>query len=123
MAEAKSYDLPLSHPRFKEKQDQGKDYEFWVEENVLNECFAGMKMNATVLTLDSGILILDDVKEVFCSFYKWIPNELWVDNKPPKFRLLNKEGLPTGEDETNREDGQRLEDELDKGDMSDDFSE
>lgn len=121
IADFKEYDLPKDkYPSGKlPKPDISKEYEVWVEDEVLNQCFVGMKIDATILTLTSGIVILDEVREVFCSFYKWIPNELWAERKFPKFRLLKK-ALPDvdGEEYANRGDqGQELE----KGEVSDDF--
>lgn len=59
----------------------GQTFEFWVEERVLEECFLGMKMDAEVIMLGSGIVILDEVHTVMCSFYTWLTNELLVDRK------------------------------------------
>ncbi|EDU41989.1 conserved hypothetical protein [Pyrenophora tritici-repentis Pt-1C-BFP] len=52
-----------------------KDYEFWLEEDILEDCFIGLKINADILVLP-GLTILDEVKDCMCSFYTWIPNEL-----------------------------------------------
>ncbi|KAJ4379833.1 hypothetical protein N0V86_005017 [Didymella sp. IMI 355093] len=80
------------------KVDQGGRLEFWVEECVLHECFVGMKMDASIITLEGGIAILDQVKQTHCSFYTWLPNELWMDNKPKDVRWLAK-GLPHYEED------------------------
>ncbi|KAF1924284.1 uncharacterized protein M421DRAFT_8932 [Didymella exigua CBS 183.55] len=79
------------------KLDQGREFEFWAEEHVLNACFIGMKMDASVVTLEGGIVVLDDVKQTHCSFYSWLPNEFWMDNKPKAVRWLAK-GLPDYEE-------------------------
>lgn len=93
------WDLPQGkYPDAKPlKVDQGKEFEFWVEENVLSECFLGMKIDATIITLEGGFTILDDVKQTHCSFYTWLPNELWMENKPKELRWLAK-GLPEHEE-------------------------
>jgi len=77
---------------------EGKEYEFWVEDQVLGECFAGMKMDARILTLEAGITILDDVRETMCSFYKWLPNELWMQ-RHPKEVVIRAKVLPGDDDE------------------------
>ncbi|KAF2631273.1 hypothetical protein BU25DRAFT_418872 [Macroventuria anomochaeta] len=89
------WDLPKDkYPNGKpHKVDQGREFEFWVEESVLNECFIGMKIDASVITLEGGIIILDEVKQTHCSFYTWLPNELWMENKPKEVRWRAK-GLP-----------------------------
>jgi hypothetical protein len=69
---------------------EGHTYEFWVEERLLEECFLGMKMDATIMELESGIMILDEVKQIMCSFFTWLPNELWMDRKPKELRWLAK---------------------------------
>jgi hypothetical protein len=76
----------------------GKEYQFWVEERVLSECFLGMKIDARVLTLTGGITILDEIRETMCSFFTWLPNELWMDRKPREVRWLAK-GLAVDEEE------------------------
>lgn len=91
------------------KVDQGREFEFWVEERVLNECFVGMKIDASIITLEGDINILDEVKQTHCSFFTWLPNELWMDNKPKELRWLAK-GLPDYEEDVEingvRKDGQ-----------------
>jgi hypothetical protein len=86
------WDLPKDkYPDGKPRSvDGGREFKFWVEENVLNECFVGMKIDASIITLESGITILDEVKQTHCSFYKWLPNELWMKNKPKNVRWLAK---------------------------------
>lgn len=98
--ECDEWDLPKDkHPSGKpERAGAGRDYEFWVEESVLNECFPGMKMDVTILTLDGGITILDEVHESMCSFFTWLPNELWMERKPKEVRWLKK-GLPADDDD------------------------
>jgi hypothetical protein len=75
-----------------------RDYEFWVEESVLKECFIGMKMDVTVITLGGDMVILDEVHECMCSFFTWLPNELWMAKKPTEVRWLKK-GFPGDDDE------------------------
>lgn len=86
------YDLPKHrYPTGRlPKIQEGKQYEFWIEERVLEECFVGMKLDVRVLTLDSGITVLDDVREVMCSFYRWLPNELWMGRHPKEVVIRKK---------------------------------
>jgi hypothetical protein len=94
------WDLPQDkYPAGKPQQaSTGQDYEFWVEESVLQECFMGLKMEASILTLQGGITILDEVHETMCSFFTWLPNELWMGRKPKEVRWLKK-GLPGADDD------------------------
>ena len=92
------WDLPKDkHPDGKPHKVDQRQFEFWVEENVLKECFVGMKIDAGIITLEGGITILDEVKQTHCSFYTWLPNELWMENKPKEVRWLAK-GLPDYEE-------------------------
>lgn len=75
-----------------------RQYEFWVEESILEGCFVGLKIDAKVLTLEGGITILDEVHETMCSFFTFLPNELWMERKPREVRWLPK-GLPDDEAE------------------------
>ncbi|CAN9105472.1 hypothetical protein CC77DRAFT_1020756 [Alternaria alternata] len=96
------YDLPKDKTKYPNgkprKAGNGKEYEFWIEESILEDCFVGLKMDATILLLSGGLTILDDIKETMCSFYTWIPNELWMERKPKEVRWLKK-GLGLDEDE------------------------
>lgn len=95
------WDLPRDkskYPNGKPHQaNEGKEYEFWVEESVLTECFVGMILDAKILTLEGGLTILDEVKEAMCSFFTWIPNELWMERKPKEVKWLTK-GMGLDED-------------------------
>jgi hypothetical protein len=107
------YDLP------KDKYPNGKphtagdsqEYEFWIEEDILRDCFVGMKMDASILVLSGGLTILDDVRETMCSFYVWLPNELWMERKPKEVRWLKK-GL--GLDDNDDDDGDEAKQIVDK---------
>ena len=94
------WDLPKDkYPDGKpQSANESKEYRFWVEESVLDECFIGMKMDARVLTLNGGMTILDEIRETMCSFFTWLPNELWMDRKPKKLRWLPR-GLAVDEEE------------------------
>ncbi|CAG5162673.1 uncharacterized protein ALTATR162_LOCUS6263 [Alternaria atra] len=96
------YDLPKDKNKYlngkPRKAGDGKEYEFWIEESVLKDCFVGLKMHANILLLSGGLAILDDIKETMCSFYTWIPNELWMERKPKEVRWLKK-GMGLDDDE------------------------
>jgi hypothetical protein len=104
---------------------KGGKLEFWIEDDVLSECFVGMEVEATVKTLVGGITVLDEVKEVMCSFNKWLPNELWAERKPPRFRLMKRWLEGTGEEAEadGKEGGKKGTEKVDDGEMSDDFEE
>lgn len=117
------WDLPtdkLKYPNGKpERTGDDIEYIFWVEESALSKCFMGMKMDAKVLTLESGLTILDDITEVMCSFFTWIPNELWMERKPKEVRWLKKALAVDEEEEVN--DNTAKEDGEGKGASDDEF--
>jgi hypothetical protein len=100
------WDLPKDkYPSGKpHRASAGQDYEFWVEDRVLKECFVGLKMDAEILELSEGITILDEVHETMTSFFTWLPNELWMDRKPKEVRWLKK-GLPGDDEAEEAEEG------------------
>ena len=63
-----------------------KTYEFWVDEEILDHCKVGMKLNASIGTLAGGKLhFIDYVSVVYCSFYTYLLNrqlEDWVIPRP-----------------------------------------
>lgn len=64
-----------------------KTYEFWVEDDILQHCKKGMKLEANVGRLENGIMWLDLVGNVYPSFFKWTLNERlrdWKEPGPPK---------------------------------------
>ncbi|CAI6276438.1 unnamed protein product [Periconia digitata] len=97
------YDLPMEkYPNGRPVEaEEDKMYEFWVEDSILHECFTGMKLRARILTLEEGVRILDDVKEVMPSFYTWLPNELEAGRHGPKEVVVRGQGaqkIETGND-------------------------
>ena len=52
--------------------------EFWVEDNVLEWCFVGMKFEATVRELNFGVSFFDEVQAVMCGFYEFLDAEMMV---------------------------------------------
>jgi hypothetical protein len=59
----------------------GDTYDFWVEQYVLDECFLGMKLDVDVATLSSGLLFIDKIYDVRCSFYTLLDNDLLLTSK------------------------------------------
>lgn len=59
-------------------------YDFALEENVLQHCFIGMKFDATVTKLNIGISYFDAVFGVYCSFFNISANERMMGWKEPE---------------------------------------
>lgn len=89
------YDLPVDkYPDGRPtKGNEGKMYEFWVEDTTIRECFIGMKIDARILTLEGNLTVLDDIKEVMPSFYTWLPNELEMSRQGPKGVVIRDRGV------------------------------
>ncbi|KAI4913836.1 hypothetical protein J4E90_005556 [Alternaria incomplexa] len=120
------WDLPKDNNKYPNgkprKAGDGREYEFWIEEDIIKDCFVGLKMDANIMHLTGGMTILDDIKETMCSFYTWIPNELWMERKPKEVRWLKK-GMGLDDDEDEAEiDGSNKEsaDKIASGDEFDD---
>lgn len=96
------FDLPRDSGKYPDgkprEAGKSRSYEFWLEEDILRDCFVGMKMDANILVLSGGLSILDDVKETMCSFHVWLANELWMERKPKEVRWLKK-GMGLEDDE------------------------
>lgn len=111
----RTYDLPhgATHPSQLSPESASKkdSYMLWVEQEVLTECFVGLKMEARVMMLDGGIEVLDAVKDCFCSFYRFLPNEYYEARRAPEFRLRNKglEDVLDVEEGKDNENGGELE--------------
>ena len=71
------------------KTPEIKQYEFWVDSDILSHCVVGMKLEATVTELSFGVSYFDALSGVHCSFYQLLPNELMVGWRAPE-----KEWLP-----------------------------
>lgn len=103
---ADTWDLPQDQKKFPNgkpnKINEGRTYEFWIEESILDQCFVGMKLEARVLILKGGLNILDDVRQVMCSFYEWIPNKIWMEKKPKKVVWKKRD---TGDDDDEADSG------------------
>ncbi len=64
-------------------KDGGEEYEFWLEDAVLDLCFVGMKLEATVRQLNCGVRYFDQIVAVYASFYTFLPNERMIGWKEP----------------------------------------
>ena len=56
---------------------------FWLEHDILENCFVGMKMEVTVHQLDIGIKFFDYIPSLYCSFHSFLPNEKMYGWKEP----------------------------------------
>jgi len=75
-----------------------KEYEFWLEDEVLEKCFVGMKMEADVKELSFGVCYFDAVFGVYASFFNVLPNGLMVG-----WREVEKEWLKPREERRSAE--------------------
>lgn len=56
---------------------------FWLEDEILQYCFVGMKLEVVVRELNIGIKFFDLVNGVYCSFHTVLPNEKMNGWKEP----------------------------------------
>lgn len=65
--------------------ENAREDDFFVEQDILDWCFPGMKIEALVKTLSGGIKFLDNIISTKCSFYQSLPNELMRGWKEPRW--------------------------------------
>ena len=71
------------------KAKKNEKLEFLLNEDILINCYKGMKMDAAVKELDLGIKWIDFVEAVYPSYFTWTANERihrWKEPGPPKER-------------------------------------
>ena len=90
-----------------------KEYELWVEDDVLSLCFVGLKFITTIKELSFGVLYFDELRGVYASFYEMLPNDLII-----RWRKVEKTWLPMREKAVENEDEDEPKD--GEGDEADD---
>ncbi|KKY26275.1 hypothetical protein UCRPC4_g01550 [Phaeomoniella chlamydospora] len=60
------------------------EYEFFFEAQVLQYCFPGMKVEATICQLNCDIMFVDRIGRIFPSFDNYLPNELMLGYVKPR---------------------------------------
>lgn len=65
-------------------QRLGETFTLFWEDNILKHCFVGMKVEATLRSLDNGIQWLESVTNVMPSFFELLSNEYWEVQKAAK---------------------------------------
>lgn len=74
-------DLPPNYTDTSSSNKEDTIYEFWLEQHILDFCFVGMKLEASVGTLSNGMHFLDHVVAVKCSFYTLMYNDFLLLTK------------------------------------------
>lgn len=92
----KLWDVPNAPPVDIPAQSVGiakcQTYEFLVDEETLNHCFPGLKMEACVMELAIGVKWIDYVQTTYPSFHTWLTNETirdWKEPGPAKDRMAS----------------------------------
>ncbi|KAI9679341.1 MAG: hypothetical protein M1817_005361 [Caeruleum heppii] len=80
------------------------EYEFWVNMDVLDDCFVGMKMDAQVYELSCGLRYFDTVTNVYCSYHTSMEVEMMSGWKQPGPRG----GGELQQEEANNEEGEKV---------------
>lgn len=57
--------------------------EFWLEDEILEHCYPGLKLEVVVHELNIGVKYFDQVMQVFPSFHLYLPNEKMLGWKEP----------------------------------------
>ena len=77
--------VPEEKEYFKKHGFPVEDYEFIVEDEVLEKLFPGIKIRAMIYETSFGVMYFDSITSVLCSFYTFLNNEDLVDWKPHRF--------------------------------------
>lgn len=56
---------------------------FWLDDEILELCYVGLKLEVVVHTLNFGFKFFDTVKGAHCSFYTYLENEKMMNWKEP----------------------------------------
>ncbi|RKF81870.1 putative argonaute sirna chaperone arc complex subunit arb1 [Golovinomyces cichoracearum] len=56
---------------------------FWLEDEILQELFIGLKLELIVKELNIGIKFIDSFNSLYCSFHTYLPNEKMAGYKEP----------------------------------------
>jgi hypothetical protein len=67
-----------------ETEDSATD-SFWLEEHILEKCFIGMRLRATVFELNIGLKYINSIVGIECSFYTYLTTERLDGWKEPIF--------------------------------------
>lgn len=85
----KPWEGPLINPEdmTDDENDNGVDKDviesFWLEDDLLQHCYVGLKMEVEVKSLNIGIKFFDKLNGLYCSFFTYLPNEKMVGWKEP----------------------------------------
>ncbi|TKA63134.1 hypothetical protein B0A49_09908 [Cryomyces minteri] len=96
-----SSDLPLLSTSLTPHTSPSETVRILIESPLLAHLTPGLKIEATLRTLDIGLHFLDSVTNVYCSFYTYLPNELgrkWREPGPPR-QARKGEGVRREEEE------------------------
>ncbi|RKF78326.1 putative argonaute sirna chaperone arc complex subunit arb1 [Golovinomyces cichoracearum] len=66
-----------------EEDDEPEFESFWLEEEILQELFIGLKLELIVKELNIGIKFIDSFNSLYCSFHTYLPNEKMAGYKEP----------------------------------------
>ncbi|RAO69816.1 uncharacterized protein BHQ10_005828 [Talaromyces amestolkiae] len=80
----------------------GLEFEFFIEETLLQYCYLGMKVVTTVWELNCEVFFFDEILNAYCSFYTQSLNDLMIGWKAPRdlTKKANQEGESSPENET-----------------------
>lgn len=88
---------------------QMPEFEFFLEEDLLEHCYPGMKVMTSVWELNCGFHFFEDIQTAYCSIYTVLCNDLMLGWKKPR-ELVTEENddddSDAGEDKENTGNGE-----------------
>ena len=83
-----------------------EEYEFWIEDSILEKLFVGLKFEADIRELTFGIKFFDTAFNFLPAFYQYIPNDLMSDWREHK--LVPRRDEPAAIESRSAEDPELL---------------
>lgn len=79
------------------QKEKEEEHEFFIEDpDLLEHCFVGMKIEATIRKLNIGVSFFDAMVGIFASFYTNLPNEMMIGWREPEAIVGGKGGEGAG---------------------------
>jgi hypothetical protein len=79
------FDLsPAERAEWDQRNAPSYEFEFLLEEGLLEFCYPGMKVITSVWKLNCGLYFFDEVISVYCSIYTVLSNDIMLNWKNPR---------------------------------------
>lgn len=102
------YDLsPAERKQWESENQPADEFEFFLEEDLLKECYPGMKVITSVFELNCGLHFFDEILTAYSSIYTVLANDLMLGWKKPKDLVNREDKDDDGKDKSEAKNGNR----------------